>query len=181
MRENQSLNLFVYGTLMRGFRANAFLPEDSLVTEGRIVGNLYHYNNAGYPIIQLPKDRNSIEGTLDYDKDIAVQNEKNDTLPEYLPYHSKFGSVFGELYKIPYSNEVLGYLDTYEGFHGKPNSGLYDRTLVEVETKDFYCWAWVYNMNTLPVGVTRIYSGNWKDCFVPGGLIDTLSRFSPLR
>lgn len=164
----RTFNLFVYGTLMKGFRSNGFIPDESFMIKAQTVGNLYHYA-AGYPIVQIPKDSNSVEGTLDYDKDLNIQDDKNRVEPICLPYFNDYGMVHGELYHIPYSKETVSRLDSYEGFHGDTNTGLYCRTLVPVKTDEGYHYAWIYNMNKLPSCVVRVYSGNWRDCFRPYG------------
>ena len=163
---DRTFNLFVYGTLMRGFRSNGFIPEEAVMEKGKVVGNLYHYA-AGYPIVQIPKDKESIEGTLDYERDLEIQDSKNHIEPVCLPYFNEYGCVQGELYEIPYSKEVVGRLDAYEGFHGDPDTGLYCRTLVPVKTDTRIIYAWIYNMNELPSRVVRVYSGDWRDCFRP--------------
>ena len=165
---DRTFNLFVYGTLMRGFRSNGFIPENSLMSKAEIVGNLYHYV-VGYPIVQIPKDSDIIEGTLDYDRDLELQDKKVRVSPVCLPYYNEYGRVHGEFYQIPYSKDIVSRLDCYEGFCGDTNSSLYSRTLVAVKLDSGDTYAWVYNMNELPEQVIRVYSGNWRDCFRPYG------------
>ena len=164
---SRTLNLFVYGTLMRGFRSNGFIPENAVMVKGETVGNLYHYA-AGYPIVQVPKGDKTVEGTLDYAKDLDIQDDWNRTEPDSLPYYNEYGRVHGEVYNIPYTEEVMQRLDGYEGFRGD-DTGLYCRTLVPVKTDTGYLYAWIYNMDILPSYVARVYSGNWRDCFRPNG------------
>lgn len=171
-----TFNLFVYGTLMRGFRANSFIPEESEMLKGKIAGNLYHYS-AGFPIVEILKHPQSIIGTRDYIADIAKQNDLNRVEPECLPFNLNYGRVYGELYKIPYTDNkddesIIRQLDSYEGFRPSSEYNLYNRTLVPVQTDKKIIWAWVYNMDKLPETTVHILSGDWRDCFYSnrGGL-----------
>ena len=168
---NSTLNLFVYGTLMRGFRANPFIPRNAVMNRGKIVGNLYHYA-AGYPIVQIPKDSSTIEGSLNYKIDLNVQEDRNKKIPSELNIIEGFNYVYGELYEIPYKEEILHAFDSYEGFTGRKDFGLYKRTLTLVQLEnDSYKYAWVYNMNHLPQRTIHIPSGNWHDCFDSDGIL----------
>ena len=165
----RKINLFVYGTLMQGFRANSFIPKEAVMEKGKLVGNLYHFI-AGYPIVQIPKEGGLVDGSLDYDRDLDKQDSYNRIPPACLPYNNEYGCVHGELYQIPYSESVMEKLDGYEGFNGNTKTGLYCRTLVPVKTEgNKIIYAWVYNMNVLPDYVIRVYSGDWRDCFRPYG------------
>ena len=183
MKENQKIYLFVNGTLLRGFRANRQIPQESIVYDAKIVGNLYHYV-AGYPIAHVPKDSSIVEGSLDYEKDMNIQNNKNRVTPNCLPYYNDFGCIYGELYEIPYSEEMMESLDHYEGFSDDKYS-LYKRSLVPVkfnkDQKEQHIWAWVYNMEELPKKVVRVYSGDWRDCFRPYGAGLRLELYEALR
>lgn len=173
-----TFNLFVYGTLMRGFRSNLhFIPRDSEMLEGMITGNLYHYR-AGFPMVEIFNNQKSIIGSYDYLRDIKEQNNLNRVEPECLPFNLNYGRVYGELYKIPYDEEVLSALDSYEGFSPE-NETYYTRTLVPVQTSDKIIWAWVYNVKEMPDSCVRIYSGDWKDCFYSnhGGLRPELVKY----
>ncbi len=166
----QTFNLFVYGTLMRGFQSHRLIPENSKMTKGKIAGNLYHYC-AGYPVAKILRHPDSVEGSYNYQKDIEIQNDRNRVEPACLPLNLKFGKVFGELYEIPYTgdNNIFKMLDNYEGFDPNSNDRLYNRTLVPVQTENRIIWAWVYNMEEAPSSSVHILSGNWLDCFYSNG------------
>ena len=178
----KTFNVFVYGTLMRGFRANSFIPSSANMVRGRIAGNLYHYI-AGYPVVKILRHAQSVDGTgIAYD-DIKMQEELNRVEPECLPFDLSYGRVHGELYQIPCKDNwgsVLMRLDSYEGFNPEAGDGssLYNRTLVPVETDGGFVWAWVYNMDSIPSATVRIYSGDWRDCFYSnkGGLRPDVTR-----
>lgn len=155
-------NLFVYGTLMSGFRAHEILSGLRLTT-AKISGNLYHYI-AGYPMVDIVKHCDSVEGSFDYDLDCTVQEAHNHVKIDRLPFNIKYGHVIGEFYRIPYDEQILSSLDCYEGFD--PDGGYYKRTLVPVQIGMGITWAWVYNIpkDRLPSNTVRIYTGNWRDC-----------------
>ena len=148
-----TFNLFVYGTLMSGFRANSMLG-DVLPMKASISGRLYHYTC--YPIVVLDKDPSYIEGSLDYYKDVEIQ-EHYPVPDQYEPKHP----IIGELYHLPLDKEVISRLDFYEGFTGS-ESTYYKRTLVPVKTLGAVERAWVYNMAALPYGVIPVYDGDWR-------------------
>lgn len=175
---DKTFNLFVYGTLMRGFRSNMYyIPKDSEMLEGKITGNLYHYR-AGFPMVEIFNNQKSITGSYDYLQDIEKQEDLNRVEPECLPFNLDYGKVYGELYKIPYDEDVLSALDSYEGF-SPDNSSHYTRTLVPVQTSKGLIWAWVYNVLEMPSACVRIYSGDWRDCFYSnrGGLRPEIAKF----
>lgn len=156
------LNLFVYGTLMHGFRANSFIPKNSVMSFGKIVGRLYHYS-AGYPIVKVPKNKNTVEGSMDYEKDLSIQENKK-SISITLEKPDNFDFVYGEFYEISYTEKVLEEFDYYEGFLGYSDRSLYKRTLVPIELNTGECrFAWVYNMDTIPNNTVYISSGNWRN------------------
>lgn len=177
----RTMNIFVYGTLMRGFRANSFFPKDAKMLKGRIAGNLYHYA-AGYPIVDILKHSRSVPGSMDYAKDMDTLEDLNRIEPECLPFNLSYGRVHGELYMIPCgeAEDTMHRLDRYEGFNdmAEPGSRLYEKTAVPVETEEGIIWAWVYNMEDLPDNTLHIISGNWRDCFYSnrGGLRPDLDK-----
>jgi gamma-glutamylcyclotransferase (GGCT)/AIG2-like uncharacterized protein YtfP len=68
--------------------------------------------------------------------------------------------IAGEVLEIP-NPALFHILDLYEGI----SDDLYDRTLIEVETGDGTCEAWVYVMNSLQLRrskCTPIKSTDWR-------------------
>lgn len=174
----KEINLFVYGTLMSGFRANKMIPKDAIMYTGKISGNLYHYI-AGYPVAVIVKDRLSYQGTLHYENDIRKQISLNKNhLPKSLPKHTEYGSVCGELYSFPYDEDILSRLDSYEGFSPDSKISLYKRTLVPVELENgSLLWGWVYNMDYPPYHTALVPSGSWRDCFYSDGSLKSEYSF----
>lgn len=161
----ETFNLFVYGTLMRGFSPHQrFIPQNCEMVKSQITGNLYHYP-AGFPMVEL-FDKDGVEGTYDYFSDLKKQNDLNKTTEiKELPFDLEYGKVYGELYRIPFSEENIFRLDSYEGFNPE-NVTYYKRTLVPVHIDKEFVWAWVYNVKEIPKNCIRIYSGDWRDCFL---------------
>lgn len=160
-------NLFVYGTLLHQFRGKQFF-EGLTPIEGKITGNLYHHSS-GVPVIEIPKNPTPyVSGSTQYTIDIEAQNSMQDSVKmNFLPLNIKYGRVYGELYKIPYTDgEINKTLDRYERFNPDANS-LYKRSLVPVQTQEGIIWAWVYHMETIPDESIRILTGDWRDCFYP--------------
>ena len=183
-----TFNLFVYGTLMKGCRANSFLPKEAEMVKGKIAGNLYHYS-AGYPIVKILKHPLSVKGTCIYLKDVEKQEEismLDSGLEENgLPFDLNYGRVFGEVYRIPYSDSdedrnLIQQLDSYEGFSPDSSYSLYHRTLIPVQTEEGFIWAWVYHMEVIPESTVHILTGDWHDCAIKGKLRSEI-QFSILR
>ena len=163
-------NLFVYGTLLHQFRGKQFF-EGLVATEGKITGNLYHHSS-GVPVIEIPNNPTPyVSGSAQYTIDIEAQDSmQNSVKMKFLPLNIKYGRVYGELYKIPYTDgKINKTLDRYERFNPDANS-LYKRSLVPVQTKEGIIWAWVYHMETIPDESIRILTGDWRDCFYPNAV-----------
>lgn len=171
----KSFNLFVYGTLMSGREAHSFIPDNAKMSLGKISGNLYHYS-AGYPIADIVKHKYSVLGSSDYNNDVALQDKLNQIKDGVLPKKEGYGSVYGELYEIPFIDdedlsEIVWAFDQYEGYSPFSKYNLYTRVNIPVETESGVVWAWVYNMDNLPGGLVYIPSGNWRDCFSRDGVM----------
>lgn len=164
----KTFNLFVYGTLMKGFHSHShFIPQNCDMEKGKITGNLYHYP-AGFPMVEVfVEESEEISGTFDYGIDMLVLDNFRSVLIKELPFNLNYGKVYGELYKIPFNEEVISMIDSYEGFD-PDNLSYYTRTLVPVQTEKEFVWAWVYNVKEIPKPCIRILSGDWRDCFVKG-------------
>ena len=172
--DTRTFNLFVYGTLMSGFNGNRnYIPKDTPYEKGFIRGNLYHYIG-GYPMIEIPSSPYC--GSLDYNRDIEIQNHYEDSDLTKIPFHIGYGNVYGEFYKIPYSRRTMEGMDNYEGFTGSTNT-FYSRDLVPIQLKDRIEYGWVYNIKKLPNNVCRILTGDWHDCFnEDGNLLEYLNN-----
>ena len=74
------------------------------------------------------------------------------------------GLVHGELYRCEDINGALEELDAIEGVDSvDPQSGLYLRLPVRVETGTGPCWAWAYVINRLPSSSVPLDQGRWVE------------------
>ena len=74
------------------------------------------------------------------------------------------GIVHGEVYRCEDINGALGELDSIEGVDADaPDSGLYLRMPVRVETGAGSQWAWTYVINRLPSTAFRLDEGRWLE------------------
>jgi len=126
--------LFVYGTLLRGERAditkNILIHSTSLVRADEINGKLYHLG--GFPGVKLVS---------------APESDFNANLP----------IVKGEVYYIG-DQSMVSILDHYEGY-SENHDGLYDRC--QVLTKGGKL-VWVYTYNGPVIDDQLIETGSWK-------------------
>jgi gamma-glutamylcyclotransferase (GGCT)/AIG2-like uncharacterized protein YtfP len=155
----QKLNLFVYGTLMKGRHNHHYLKDATFSCKATIgPGRLWSYG--AFPALEYG-NYVYYNGSLDYKFDMDMQNDiqrkrkeaKYQHLLEMGTYEPDgdgfpFGEVEGEFYELPYSKELLARLDSLEGFHGD-DTGLYSRVLAIIDLADRYkgeydCDAWVY-------------------------------------
>ena len=178
---DKKIPLFVYGTLMSGFRANKLIPKKAEKYNGYISGNLY-YCMAGYPVADIVKSDLSYYGTKKYAADFSKQlSLSKNYVPKSLPRHCEYGIVYGELYKLPCKDAsgVLSCIDLYESFSDDPDSCLYRRVLVPVQLEDgSYVWGWVYTMDYPPKNSIKIPSGSWRGCVALDGEMKPEYRFS---
>ena len=74
------------------------------------------------------------------------------------------GIVHGEVYRCEDINGALSELDSIEGVDADaPDSGLYLRMPVRVETGAGSQWAWTYVINRLPSTAFRLDEGRWLE------------------
>ncbi len=133
--ENSAINLFVYGTLLRGFANSSFLQQPfraRFIGEGTVRG--YLYDAGSFPAF------------------IPAAAEQSDA-PQ----------VAGEIYRIDDPDLVLETLDTIEGYNtSNPERSLYIRKQVMAECAGEKLPVMVYVYN-LPVdGLPRIESGDYR-------------------
>lgn len=144
----ENAHLFVYGTLMRGFKNAAFLGESvraSFLGESETRGVLF---DAG-----------------DYPAFVPVAHGANPRLANMA------GTVKGELYRLEEPAVVLETLDIIEGYNAMyPERSLFSRQLVQarVDGKWLAAWAYVYNqaidrLRQIPSGDYRQYTRNGAD------------------
>ncbi|MBS1577054.1 MAG: gamma-glutamylcyclotransferase [Bacteroidetes bacterium] len=130
--ESKVYHLFVYGSLMSGFKSPAYEYMSryfDLVAPAKIRGRLYDMGE--YPAAIPAKDDIFIKGEL-----YIIKNE-----PEF--------------------SYAIGQLDDYEGTKPEPGEQqLYRRDLVEVIHGNEITWAWVYWYNGEISGRPVVASGD---------------------
>lgn len=164
----ETINIFVYGTLMSGFGNSRLIPEDSVIRKGQVIGKLYHLS-AGFPALELPKYRKPMIGSLSVARDIKVQHhfskpdpERFDSLAD-LCIGKGYVRVTGELITLLNPSQSLPPIDGLEGFHPDSEWAMYQRTLVPVRTDDGCELAWVYNMPNFSREGTPVVDGDWRE------------------
>lgn len=129
-------NLFVYGTLRRGERAdinkNRLIHSVSYLSVDHINGRMYHIG--AFPGVTIP----------------LPVSEFDPAAP----------TVTGEVYYVG-DQSVAAILDAYEGYDEVcPDRGLYNR--YQVMTKNGKC-VWVYTFNPTVLEDQLIETGDWKN------------------
>lgn len=119
-----SLNLFLYGTLMPGQRADHLIPKNliKVSVDASVKGVGMFNNNNAFPIVIIDDNK---------------KNNQDNILGKFI----KLGGLKSEL------DEVLTTLDYYENVQG----GLFSRSLQDIfirqgEDKSIF-QAWIYSIN----------------------------------
>lgn len=151
------MNVFVYGTLMRG-EPNHSLIEGrySQVRPATVAGRLSM--GPGFPFMNIPQEHILAHGTVQLEADAEACGQSCSIEPASGP-----GTVEGELYTFDrFGRDVLERLDQLEGFHPQHRDrSLYLRVLTEVTCDDgTQETAWVYISDN--PGRYPLPHGSWK-------------------
>lgn len=156
------LSVFVYGTLKRGGRYHArYCPTVIDAQSASVRGRLYHLPQ-GYPMLDVPPETILESGTLDFDRDLAVQTRFASEPPSAsLALSEPWRSIEGEVLRFP-SAAAFELLDELEGFlpYGM---GLYDRVLVwTLSPNPKPVWTYIAPGGRIPDGAREIGS-HWPE------------------
>ena len=167
--DNAPLNVFVYGTLKKGFGNHYNYCKNAVsVKPARIDGELY---NTGLPYVHVDKSNIFSVGTRSKRKDY----EKQDELAEALTAGETFTQigmpfVQGEL--IEFKNwDVINDLDRLEGFSGSSNYNHYTRVLTscykDYDNSEHPCWVYVIDkkkmrFNEFDLANNGLYESNYN-------------------
>lgn len=153
---HNTLAIFVYGTLKRGFENHERFCEGALqIEEAAVNGHLYDLP-FGFPALVVSDEDIHAIGTPDATMDTAVQHKPNQPATAPLRENPR---VFGELLVFDDPEDRLPKLDRLEGF--EPNGrSLYRRVLVGAETPTRTLLAWAYAIEE-PAG-THLPGGFWS-------------------
>ena len=166
------MNLFVYGTLMRGGANHARYCANLLhIREAWVRGRLY--DGPGFPALEVPDDHILAAGTADPMADLAIEERwarsQSTRLPAAAaPMGSSWGRVHGELLAFDDPRARLPAIDRLEGFRPGRRS-MYRRVLVPVMAGGTGVVAWAYKIEAASIKRRRIESGRWSSSIPPPG------------
>lgn len=151
------MNVFVYGTLMRGERNHSLIVGSySKVRRATVAGRLSM--GPGFPFMNIPQEHILAHGTAQLEADAEACGQSYSIEPA-----SGLGAVEGELYTFDcFGREVLERLDRLERFHpDHRDRSLYLRVLTQVTCDDgTQETAWVYVSDN--PGRYPLPHGSWK-------------------
>jgi gamma-glutamylcyclotransferase (GGCT)/AIG2-like uncharacterized protein YtfP len=148
-RQDGYLNLFVYGTLKRGFPNHDRYCRNPLdIRPASVIGRLYDLGS--FPALEVPDDTILAHGTADPAADVATHARFAGKVPHQhhdlqAKAHTRPGwaLVHGELMTFDDPDDRLPRLDGLEGFY-PGEQGLYRRVLLPVTAVGTSLPAWVY-------------------------------------
>ena len=167
MNTSGMLELFVYGTLKRGYwNHDAFCEGVLEIREAQVRGRLYE--GPGFPVLEVPDEDVLAHGTPDPLADVATQARLSGQM-ESPPGPAResatagaWGAVYGELLTFDDPESRLSAIDRLEGFR-PGGSSLYRRVLVPAAVNGACELAWVYTVETTRIKRRRIVSGRWPE------------------
>lgn len=151
------LQLFVYGSLKRGFHNHEhFFSGAGRVEEARVWGRLYGLKY-GFPALEIPAHLALLHGSHDPQADLRQQLDASPL--EFARPEGDWDLVHGELITLVNPRRDLPPVDRLEAFRPGKRS-LYRRSLVPVQTDRGVVAGWVYWMHRVGSG-QRLRSGRW--------------------
>jgi len=167
----QLLQLFVYGTLKRGFWKHDRFCRGVLTVEYAVVRGRLFETPSGISVLMVPEEDILAVGTTNPLADVAAQARvvacmaNPEPTPDRLPKNptgAPWGRVYGEILTFDDPVIRLPAIDQLEGFHpGGPC--LYRRVLVPVQINATVLPAWVYVVGDRWTGSFKELSdGVWR-------------------
>ena len=158
----QSLRLFVYGTLKRGYwNHQRFCAQARNIEPAVVWGRLYHLH-AGFPALEVPEGLILGRGTADPLADASRQQEIG--TPRFGRPTGDGDLIHGELVTITDPLRDLPPIDRLEGFRPGGHS-MYQRVMVAAARGSIACAVWTYTMYA-PQNGHRVTNDNqavfWK-------------------
>ena len=165
---NGLLQLFVYGTLKRGYwNHDRFCQGVLSVEEAVVTGHLYQFPS-GIPILEVPEEHILAHGTSDPLADVATQRRFAEQLSQHLallPLDAPvgdWGRVCGELLTFNDHESRLPAIDRLEGFNPGGHC-LYRRVLLPVLVERTLVPAWLYvGSSSQTAWMKLISTGVWR-------------------
>ena len=137
-----AIQLFVYGTLKRGFHNHRFCAQARDIQPAWTWGRLYDLR-AGFPALEVPNHLILAHGSDRPLHDARLQT-KSPPFPVGKP-EGDWDWVSGELVTLGNPEADLPPIDRLEGFQANGRRNLYDRVLVHVWTATASGVAWTYD------------------------------------
>ncbi|MAL95112.1 MAG: gamma-glutamylcyclotransferase [Haliea sp.] len=152
------LQLFVYGSLKRGFHNHAnYVPSPARIEDARVWGRLYGLKY-GFPALEIAPQQVLLNGSGDPESDL--QQQRTASPLEFARPEGDWDLVHGELVTLVNPRRDLPAVDRLEAFRPGRRS-LYQRSLVPVQTDRGVIAGWVYWMHRVGSG-QRLRSGRWE-------------------
>jgi gamma-glutamylcyclotransferase (GGCT)/AIG2-like uncharacterized protein YtfP len=154
-------NLFVYGTLKKGFpNHERFFPRCVGLEAASMAGNLFA-STPFFPVMEIPPENVLMVGSLDVLADLraASLSRPGARKPKGPRERARYGRVLGEVIAVEEPVSVIKSLDILEGFEPGGRS-LYKRVLTLAETESGTVVAWAY-VNENARKEELIESGVW--------------------
>ena len=153
------VDLFVYGTLKRGFANHrAFCERAIKIRTASIAGAIFDLP-VGYPAVQLPGASILLEAGADPVRDAGRQRLVR-TPASARPAGAVREQVHGEWIRLPDPARTLPLIDALEGVRAD-GRGEYRRALVPARTQEGPRALWVYWMPQLPPDARYLPDGAW--------------------
>ncbi|WP_024325975.1 gamma-glutamylcyclotransferase [Thioalkalivibrio sp. AKL19] len=153
------VDLFVYGTLKRGFANHrAFCERATKIRTASIAGTMFDLS-VGYPAVQIPGDSILLEAGPDPVRDAGRQRLVRNPVPPGRAGDA-CGRVQGEWIRLPDPACTLPPVDALEGLR-RDRRGEYRRALVPAWTEEGPRALWVYWMPQLPPDARYLPDGAW--------------------
>ncbi|WP_159991327.1 gamma-glutamylcyclotransferase family protein [Pelistega ratti] len=134
--------LFVYGTLKKGFRNHAKYCSTAINIELAYGWGRVYSLDEGYPVMEVPSQSILARGTDSPSSDVFLQKH------QYF-FESPTGDwdmVQGELILFKYPDKEIPPIDALEDFNPEGQKNLYERVLITVKTDNGFVNAWTYIM-----------------------------------
>jgi len=153
-----TLPLFLYGTLRPGGeRHDLVAPWLMEGVPARVWGRLYHVA-AGYPALDVPRERVIAHGTTDSVADAALARDTEAACTDTVA--GDWGWVYGDVVMLAEPERSLPPIDDYEDF--RPGTAcLYDRVLIAAITDGGPRIAWTYVKTPDPEDIP-LPGGRWS-------------------
>ena len=137
------LQLFVYGTLKRGYwNHQRFCAQARSIEPAVVWGRLYHLH-AGFPALEVPEGLILARGTADPLTDARRQQEIG--TPRFGRPTGDWDLIHGELVTFTDPQRDLPPIDRLEGFRPGGHS-MYQRVMVAAGCRNASIAVWIYRM-----------------------------------